>query len=148
MTDWNYTLPWYHGSQQELTVLRIGSSITQNRDIARVFSHRPSILSIEDDGSFRHTGRVYGYLYLIDEAINPEDVYPHPHPINASKWEWLTTREIKVRLLERPALREAEHLSEAELAALRCQQQADGTESIKPEKRSKSDITRTESKAQ
>ena len=131
MSDWDYTRPWYHGSQQELTVLRTGSSITQNRDIARVFSHRPLILSMEDDGTFRHSGTVHGYLYLIDEALSPEDVYPHPHPINASKWEWLTTREVKVRLLERPAIREAERLSEAEIAELRRKQQAAGAETFK-----------------
>lgn len=131
MSDWNYTLPWYHGSQQELTVLRTGSSITQNRDIARVFSHRPLILSMEDDGTFRHSGTDDGYLYLIDEVINPADVYPHPHPINASKWEWLTTREVKVRLLERPAIREAERLTEADIAEFRRKQQAAGAETFK-----------------
>ncbi|MBX3010494.1 MAG: hypothetical protein KF832_03265 [Caldilineaceae bacterium] len=126
MTTWNYTLPWYHGSQQELTVLRTGSSITQNREIARVFSHRPAILAMEDDGTFRHNGTDAGYLYRIDEVIQPEDVYPHPHPINASRWEWLTTREIKVRLIERPPLREAERLTEAYLAELRRRQAAAG----------------------
>ena len=131
MTDWDYTRSWYHGSQQELTVLRVGSSITQNRDIARIFSHRPFILSMEDDGTFRHSGTVDGYLYLIDEAISPEDVYPHPHPINASKWEWVTTRPVKVRLLERPAIREAERLSEEEIAELRRKQQATGAETFK-----------------
>lgn len=131
MADWNYTLPWYHGSQQELTVLRVGSSITQNRDIARIFSHRPSILSMEDDGTFHHSGTVYGYLYLLDEAISPADVYPHPHPINASKWEWLTTRAVKVRLLERPAIGEAERLREEEIAELRRKQQAAGDETFK-----------------
>ena len=59
------------------------------------------------------------------------DVYPHPHPINASKWEWLTTREVKVRLLERPAIREAEHLTEADIAELRRKQQAAGAETFK-----------------
>ncbi|GLV54119.1 hypothetical protein KDH_09680 [Dictyobacter sp. S3.2.2.5] len=42
MEDWDYRRTWYHGSQQELTTLRIGSSITQEKAIARVFSHRPS----------------------------------------------------------------------------------------------------------
>ena len=47
MTDnWNYDLPWYHGSQQELTLLRVGSSITQDREIARIFSHRPTISTV------------------------------------------------------------------------------------------------------
>ena len=44
MQDFDYTLTWYHGSQQELTTLRIGSSITQNRNVAKGFSHSPSLL--------------------------------------------------------------------------------------------------------
>jgi len=130
MDDWNYTLPWYHGSQQELATLRTGSSITQDRDIARVFSHRPVILSMADDGTFKHNGTVHGYLYLIDEEVKAEDVYPHPHPINASKWEWLTKRELKVRFLERPTVREAERLTEADLAELRRRQQTAGAETF------------------
>ncbi len=130
MTDWNYTLPWYHGSQQALTTLRVGSSITQNQDVARIFSHRPAIVSMEDDGTFKHNGTGHGYLYLIDEAINPADVYPHPHPINASRWEWLTTREIRVRLLERPTVRKDEWLTAADLAELRQRQQVAGAETF------------------
>lgn len=130
MDEWNYSLPWYHGSQQALTVLRVGSSISQKRDIARIFSHRPPLLSMEDDGTFKHNGTAHGYLYLIDEEVNPADVYPHPHPINASKWEWLTTRELKVRFLEHPALREEERLTETDLAELRRRQQAAGTETF------------------
>lgn len=130
MDDWNYTRPWYHGSQQALTTLRIGSSITQNRDIARIFSHRPPLLSMEDNGAFKHNGTAYGYLYTVDEEVKPEDVYPHPHPINASKWEWLTNRELKVRFLEHPALREDERLTEADLAELRRRQQAAGAEAF------------------
>ena len=58
MTTWNFSLPWYHDAQEALTTLRIGSSITQNRDIARIFSHRSTITSIEDDGSLKHNGAV------------------------------------------------------------------------------------------
>lgn len=132
MTDgWNYNLPWYHGSQQELTTLRIGSSITQDRDIARIFSHRPAISTVEDDGTHKHNGNMPGYLHLIDEPIRAEDVEPHPHPINASKWEWLTKREIKVRLIEQPALREEELLTEEEIAALRTRQRRVGQETFR-----------------
>jgi hypothetical protein len=67
---------------------------------------------------------------LIDEEVNPEDVYPHPHPINASKWEWLIKRELKVRLLERPTVREEERLTEVDLAELRRRQQAAGAETF------------------
>ena len=34
MQDFDYTLTWYHGSQQELTTLRVGSSITQDKTVA------------------------------------------------------------------------------------------------------------------
>jgi hypothetical protein len=119
MTDWNYSLPWYHGAQQEITLLRAGSSISQDRDIARIFSHRPAILSQEDDGTRKHNGTTPGFLYLIDEEIRPEDVYPHPHPINESRWEWITTRELRVRLLERTSLRPEELLTNEEIDELR-----------------------------
>jgi hypothetical protein len=33
----------YHGSQQVLTVLRAGSTITRNRRLAEAFSHRPVV---------------------------------------------------------------------------------------------------------
>lgn len=78
MTDWDYGQPWYHGSQQELSVLRAGSSISQNQAIARIFSHRPSLVSTQDDGTYKHNGTVPGYLYSIDEEISAVDVEPHP----------------------------------------------------------------------
>lgn len=56
MSNWDYRRPWYHGSQQDLLALRVGSSITQEKAIARAFSHRPSLLSIADDGSVKHDG--------------------------------------------------------------------------------------------
>ncbi len=131
MSNWNYDLPWYHGSQQELTVLRIGSSITQDRDIARVFSHQPTISTVEDDGTHRHNGTTPGYLHIVDEPITADDVEPHPHPINTSKWEWLTKREIKVRLIEQPALRAEELLTQEDIGALRRRQQRVGEETFR-----------------
>jgi len=118
-SDWDYSQPWYHGSQQRLTVLRTGSSISQNRMIARFFSHRPQIVSQYDDGSIKHDGTTSGFLFIIDEEISAEDVYPHPHPVNESYWEWLTTRELKNRLVEETAVREEEFLTDDEIANLR-----------------------------
>lgn len=131
MENWNYNRPWFHGSQQELTTLRVGSSITQDHDIARVFAHRPSISTVEDDGTMKHNGTTPGYLHIIDEPITADDVEPHPHPINETKWEWLTKREIKVRLIEQPALRDEELLTDAEIAELRRKQQAAGQETFR-----------------
>ena len=42
---WDFNLPWYHGSPLQLKRLRAGSTITQDRDLARVFSHKPSLVS-------------------------------------------------------------------------------------------------------
>ena len=109
---------WYHGSQQEIPVLQAGSSITQNRDIARAFSHRPTLVSI-DGGIVKHDGTVPGYLYLIAEKIQSADVYPHPHPVNRDRWEWLTTRNLRVRLVERTAVSIDEHLTDDDITELR-----------------------------
>jgi len=89
------THPWYHGSQQQLTVLRAGSSITPHIAIARTFSHRPSFVSRLNDDRIKHNGSTPGYLYVVDEAITRDDIAPHSHPINRDGWEWLTKRDLQ-----------------------------------------------------
>jgi hypothetical protein len=37
---------WYHGSPLELTTLHEGSTITQKRELARIFSHKPTRVSV------------------------------------------------------------------------------------------------------
>ena len=130
MTDWDSRGPWYHGSQQPLTVLRTGSSITRNGELARAFSHQPSLLSLSEDGSVKHDGTTNGYLYLIAEEVRPEDVSPHPHPANAARWEWLAQRELRVLLVKETQVRERDRLSAEEIAALRRKQQEHGAESL------------------
>lgn len=95
----DYTQPWYHGSPLELTTLLAGSTITQRRDLARIFSHKPTIVSFEDDGRIKHNGTAPGYLYIIDEEISPEDVEAHPRTTMGPGDEWLTHRELRLRLL-------------------------------------------------
>jgi hypothetical protein len=95
----DYTHPWYHGSPLELTTLLTGSTITQRRDLARIFSHKPMIVSFEDDGRIKHNGTQPGYLYIIDEEISPEDVEAHPRTTMGPGDEWLTHRELRLRLL-------------------------------------------------
>lgn len=130
MTRWDDGRPWYHGSQQALTVLRAGSSISQNKDIARIFSHRPTMISLAEDGSLKHDGTAHGYLYRVVEAVKAEAIYPHPHPVNASHWEWLTKRELSVQLIERTKVQDAEKLTEQEIAELRRKQRAAGLETF------------------
>jgi hypothetical protein len=88
--------PWFHGSPFELDSLRVGSTITQDRHLAEVFSHKPTLVSAEDDGSIRHNGIAPGYLYLVAESLQPSDVIPHPRTTMPPGWEWLTTRELPV----------------------------------------------------
>ncbi len=110
--------PWYHGSPLELTTLQEGSTITQQRDLARVFSHKPTVVSIEDDGRLRHNGKLPGYLYEIAEPVGPDDVVPHPRTTMGPGDEWLISRELQVRLVEATTVRAEETLSEDDILAL------------------------------
>ena len=112
---------WYHGSPLPLTTLRAGSTITRDRDLARVFSHKPPIVSIDDDGTLLHTGTTTGYLYRIDELLGPEDVTPHPHTTMPIGLEWLTHRELRLALIGPTEVREQEILTEEQVTELRRQ---------------------------
>ena len=110
---------WYHGSPLQLTTLRAGSTITRDRDLARVFSHKPPLVSIGDDGAIQHTGTLPGYLYRIDEPLEPEDAYPHPRTTMQPGLEWLTCRELRLELIGPTVVREEEFLTEEQVAVLR-----------------------------
>jgi hypothetical protein len=101
LTDFHITVfkAWFHGSPRELTCLRTGSTITQIRHLAEVFSHKPTIVSVDDDGSIRHNGKEAGYLYLVTEPLQPSNIVAHPCSAMQPGWEWLTTRELPVELL-------------------------------------------------
>ena len=90
---------WYHGSPSKLTVLAAGSTITPKRRLAEVFSHKPEIVSVSDDGLIVHNGKLPGYVYVVEEDINAEDVYTHSRTTMEPGWEWLTRRELRLRLL-------------------------------------------------
>ena len=106
---------WYHGSPAALETIRAGSTITQDRDIARVFSHKPSMVSVESaSGGQRiaHNGTGPGFLYRISDDVGPNDVEPHPRSTMDEGTEWLTRRELRVTLIERTMVRPDELLSE------------------------------------
>ena len=130
MQDFDYTLTWYHGSQQELTKLRIGSSITQNRDVAKAFSHRPALLTQSEGGTVKHDGVTPGYLYTIADEIGPDDDYPHPHPVNVTRWEWLTKRELQIELIEQTVVTDVERLTDQEIAEIKRKQEERGERSF------------------
>ena len=129
-SEFDFSGPWYHGSDRRLTVLRCGSSITKDRGVAKAFSHQPSLLLQYNRGRIRHNGEAPGYLFLVAEAIGPEDVRPHPHPVNVDRWEWLTERELALELIERTVVTAEDRLTDEEIAATRRKQKERGEESF------------------
>lgn len=92
---------WYHGSNVKFDVLRQGSTITQWKELAEAFSHKPSRLGYGDDGIIQHDGAEYGYLYIIDEPIDVGiDVYQHPKTTMDLNAEFLTKRDLRVKLVK------------------------------------------------
>jgi len=118
LLDWDHSKPWYHGSPLKLKVLRKGSTITQDRDLARIFSHKPTIVSISDRG-MKHDGSTPGFLYQIAEEIREGDIYPHPRSSMEEGKEWLTARELRVELIDLTQVAEEEKLLDKELERLR-----------------------------
>ena len=119
MKAWNYSRTWYHGSPFELTTIREGSTITQDRDLARIFSHKPALVSVSDGGKIKHNGTTSGFLYFISEDIQPDDVYPHPASSMEEGREWLTTRELRVQLIESTQIRAEERLTEEQVRRMK-----------------------------
>ncbi len=111
--------PWYHGSDRRLTILRRGSSITKAKSVAKAFSHQPSLVSWSNADRIRHDGVVPGFLYVVAEALGPDDVHPHPHPVNVDRWEWLTQRDLRLEFIETTVVTPAERLTDQEIAEIR-----------------------------
>jgi hypothetical protein len=122
LIDWDYSQIWYHGSPLRLTTLRVGSTITQDRDLARIFSHKPSMVVQDTDACgkriIKHTGTQSGFLYRIVDQVQPEDVTPHPATTMGVGQEWLTVHELRVALIEPTALVADEILTAEEIATL------------------------------
>ena len=120
--EWDYAKPWYHGSPERLTYTRQGSTITQDRDLARVFSHKPTFVSCytDSDGRYRlrHSGTRPGYLYRIAESVSAEDVYPQPRTTMRSGAEWITMRDLRVELVSTTIVVPEEMLAQDELDEL------------------------------
>jgi hypothetical protein len=113
---------WYHGSPIRLSTLNVGSTITQDQDLARVFSHKPSLVSQgyeRDERHIKHSGDAPGYLYRVAEPLAPSDVRPHPTTTMGPGQEWLTNRELRVELIGPTEVRADERLTATEIEELR-----------------------------
>ena len=111
--------PWFHGSPEALAELRPGSTITQDRDLARVFSHTPTRVGDgrAEGGALRHNGRRAGWLYTVAEPLRPSDLAPIPGSTLPGK-EWHTTRPLRIAPVAPTAPVPAELLSPQQEAAL------------------------------
>ena len=70
---------WYHGSNALFTKLKAAAPLRNGVALAEAFSHKPTMLGYDDDGSIFHNGKEKGYLYIIDEPIEVgKDIYQHP----------------------------------------------------------------------
>ncbi|MBT5531836.1 hypothetical protein HOK31_02180 [Candidatus Poribacteria bacterium] len=119
LSNWDYDLPWYHGSPLELTVLREGSTITQNRDLAGVFSHKPSIVAFREHGGLLgHSGEEPGFLYCVAAPATSADIHPHPTSSMEPGEEWLTDRELRLELIGPTVVCEEERLLPDEIRRL------------------------------
>lgn len=91
---------WYHGSNTLFTELKTNSTITERKELAEAFAHKPSTLEYDDNGVIRHNGTQKGYLYKIDEPIIVGvDVYQHPGTTMDENVEFLTKRPLKVKMI-------------------------------------------------
>lgn len=89
---------WYHGSDRIFDLLAAGSTVTQWRELAEAFSHKPKYLFYTKRGKIYHTGRKRGYLYVIDEpVVIGRDIYPHPRTTMDKDVEYITARPFRVR---------------------------------------------------
>jgi hypothetical protein len=117
--EFDYQAPWYHGSPLKLSILHKGSTITQKRDLARIFSHKPTIVCISDDGQAKNNGIAYGNLYFILDEIRPEDIIPHPYTTMSVGDEWLTTRELRLQFLCATEPMSSEQLKDEDYAIIK-----------------------------
>lgn len=93
---------WYHGSNVIFDVLKEGSTITQWKELAEAFSHRPTLLEYDDDGTITHNGTEKGFLFVIDEPITVDiDIVQHPRTTMDKNAEFLTRRPLKVKLVKK-----------------------------------------------
>ena len=113
----NKEKPWFHGSPLDLGTLRKGSTITQIEKLARVFSHKPGLVSVSDDGKIKHDGKLKGRVYRIADEVTADDVFIHPR--SEKGWEWITNREFKLEFLYEISHSPDDILSENEIEELR-----------------------------
>lgn len=91
---------WYHGSNLKIEILRAGSTITQWKELAEAFSHKPTLLSYDDNCNITHNGKETGYLYKIDEKVTiGVDITQHLTTTMDANAEFITKRPLRLKLI-------------------------------------------------
>ena len=117
MENCDYSAPWYHGSPEKLTVLRKGSWVTQFKEMAKGFSHRPSLMSTGGDcQAVKHNGQLIGFLYVVSDTFCPDDV---SYLRNTEQTHWQTQRDLRIRRVAQLPVDDPQQLAEEEIAELR-----------------------------
>lgn len=117
MTECDYGARWYHGSPEMIAVLRKGSWVTQFKEMAKAFSHKPSLMSLADDcQSVKHDGKVPGFLYMVSESLGPDDV---SYLRDTANTHWQTERDLQISIVAELAVDDPPLLNEEEIAVLR-----------------------------
>lgn len=119
MPQWGYCHLWYHGSTRRLTRLAEGSTITQHRNLARALAHRPSLVSLDGNGTVRHNGTEPGYIYCVSEEVRPRDVKGHTVLGSGEPGAWVTERPLRIKLIGRIEPDPDERLTDQEALRLR-----------------------------
>lgn len=89
--------PWYHGSPEKLTYLRQGSMVSPYIEVAKAFSHKPSILTFDNDPSaVSHNGQVPGRLYCLADEPDEGDLAVLS---GTADTHWEVQRDLPVRFL-------------------------------------------------
>jgi len=101
--DDNKSEIWYHGSPYELKDIKVNSSITRNKALAIAFSHKPSQLSVNDEGEIVHDGVLAGYLYEVLD-VSSNDIYIHEACKEEDPWEWLIKKEMSLKLIDKTSI--------------------------------------------
>ncbi len=109
---------WFHGSPLELKTLQKGSSITQIEKLAQTFSHRPTIVSVSDDGKIKHNGKTKGRVYRIADEVTADDIFEHPRS-SIKGWEWITKKNFKLEFLYEISYTPDDILSDTEIEELK-----------------------------
>ena len=98
-------------------MLRKGSWVTQFKELAKAFSHRPSLISFGDDSqTVKHNGQQPGFLYIVSEEVGPDDV---SYLRDTAQTHWQTQYDLQVSLVAELPVDDPPQLSQEAITAMR-----------------------------